>query len=77
MRVRVERYVASQIVREAGEPVDPELGAEDALEGEAPDARARKAGEVSERSAAEARRAGYISHDERAILPAARANGTG
>lgn len=64
MRVRVERHVSSQLVVEPPELVDAEVGAQDAVKGNAADARSCEAGQVAERDAAQARRAREIHHDE-------------
>lgn len=77
MRVRVERDISPELVGKRLETIDAEVGAEDALKSDPTDARPGETGEVPEGGTAQARRSRDIGHDERAILPAGRANGTG
>jgi hypothetical protein len=62
MNIRIQGHVASELVREFREAVDTEIGAKDALQGDAPDPGASEAGEVPKGASAEARRARDIGH---------------
>jgi hypothetical protein len=64
MRVRVERDVTSELVGDLLEPVDPELGAKDSLQGDAADARSSKTGEVPKRGSTQAWGTTDVGHEK-------------